>query len=590
MYCREFRRLAVIAGLLLVTTLPVLAKDGKLRVSVQPRQAYVFVDGTPYGVSSKAIRIAPGNHKIAVYNYGFKPQEREISIPDGGFTRAEFQLEPIAKAISGPWGRIQIESASRSAILLNGKTPDYFVGHGDEFNHGGLFLPCCKQQLVVPAGTHLVTILDKDRVVWSGTVNVAPNQRVIINAAKGSQKVQPWDKGSTIASLPRFQAGTASAIVAIAPVTANLTAQQAKIDCGETTHLNWTAGDSVEQVISSEADKMPQQGEGGEVAVQPKKTTAYTLQASGPGGSATSDATVNVNTAVQSSLQASPAEVRYRRIGDKVIEDGSTNLTWTSSNANAVAIQPLGTVKSDDRQTVKVLPDQQGNGPVNEVKTYTLTATNECGGTDTQTASVRIIGSIEAIPEVSLSSVFFPTGQPNQRHPEVGLVQSQQEVLARAAEEFKKYLEYQPDAKLSIVANTDERDSKARNQSLSQRRAEVVKAYLTFVGIPEDKIETVAQGKDQPLNADTVKSLNEQNPNKPDKSLGSFQDLVWAYNRRVDIVLLPKQERSVQYFPGAAPEAKVLFDNGWPEQAEIITLAAQKVRLPVESDASQNHK
>jgi hypothetical protein len=117
-----------------------------------------------------------------------------------------------------------------------------------------------------------------------------------------------------------------------------------------------------------------------------------------------------------------------------------------------------------------------------------------------------------------------------------------------------------------------------------------VKAYLTFVGIPEDKIETVAQGKDQPLNADTVKSLNEQNPNKPDKSLGSFQDLVWAYNRRVDIVLLPKQERSVQYFPGAAPEAKVLFDNGWPEQAEIITLAAQKVRLPVESDASQNHK
>jgi outer membrane protein OmpA-like peptidoglycan-associated protein len=236
------------------------------------------------------------------------------------------------------------------------------------------------------------------------------------------------------------------------------------------------------------------------------------------------------------------------------------------------------------------VPEQQGNGTVNEVKTYTLTATNECGGSDTQTASVRLVGSIEPIPEVSLSSVFFPTGQPNQRHPDVGLVQSQQEVLSRTAEQFKKYLEYEPDAKLSIVANTDERDSKARNQDLSQRRADVVKAYLTFAGIPESKIETVAQGKDQQLDAATVKLLDEQNPNKPDKSLGDFQDLVWAYNRRVDIVLLPKQERSLQYFPGAAPEAKLLFDNGWPEQTEIITLAAQKVRLPVDSDAAQNQK
>jgi len=590
MYRRELRRLAVVAGILLTITVSALAKDGKLRLKVEPRQAYVFVDGTPYGESSKTIRIAPGNHKISVHNYGFKPQEQDVSIQDGAVTRIEFKLEPVAKPVSGPWGRIQIESASRSAILLNGKTPEYFVGHGDEFNHGALFLPCCKQQLVVPAGTHLVTILDKDKVVWSGNVNVAPNERVILNAAKGTQKVKRWDKGSTTSSLPRFQAGTASALVAIAPVTANLTAQQAQINCGDTAHLNWTATDAVEQVISTEADKMPQHGESGELSVQPKKTTAYALQASGPGGIANSDTTVNVNTAVQSTLQASPAEVRYRRIGDKVLEDGSANLTWTSSNANAVSIESLGPVKTDDSQAVKLVPQEQGNGPINEVKTYTLTATNECGGTNTQTASVHIVGSIEPTPDMALTSVFFPTGQPNQRQPELGLVQSQQEVLARTAEEFKKYLEYEPDSKLSILANTDERDSRGRNKELSQRRADVVKAYLTSAGVPEDKIETVAQGKDQPLDVDAVKSLNEQNPNKPDKSLGSFQDIVWAYNRRVDIVLLPKQERSLQYFPGAAPEAKLLLDNGWPEQSEIVTLAAQKVRLPVEPDSVQNHK
>ena len=590
MYCRVFRTLGVTAGVLLATAVSVLAKNGKLRVAVTPRQAYVYVDGAPYGPSDKALHIPAGTHKIAVYNYGFKSQEREVSIPDGGFTRVEFQLEPVAQNVSGPWGRIQIESASRSAILLNGKTPEYFVGHGDEFNHGGLFLPCCKQQLVVPAGTHLVTILDRDRVVWSGNLNVPPNQRVILNAANGSQKVQPWDKGATIGTLPRFQAGTASASVAIAPVTAELTAQQGQINCGDTAHLKWAARDAVEQVISNETDKMPQQGESGELAVQPKKTTVYTLHASGPGGLANSDTTVNVNTAVQSSLQASPAEVRYRRIGNKVIEDASTNLTWTASNASSASLQPLGTVNTDDKRTVNLVPEQQGNGPVNEVKAFTFTATNECGGTDTQTASVRIVGSIEPLPDISLSSVFFPTGQPNERNPEIGLVQSQQEVLSRTAQEFKKFLEYEPDAKLSILANTDERDSRAKNQSLSQRRADVVKAYLAFAGVPEDKIETVAQGKDKPLDASTVKSLNEQNPNKPEKSLGNFQDLVWAYNRRVDIVLMPKQEQSLQYFPGAAPDAKLLFDNGWPEQSELVTLAAQKVRLPAESESVQNHK
>ncbi len=588
---RESRRLIAMVGVLLVTAVPALARDGKLRVKVEPRQAYVFVDGTPYGESGKAVRVAPGKHRIGVYNYGFKPQTREVTVEEGTVLGLEFNLEPVSTAVSGPWGRIQIESASRSAVLLNGKTPEYFVGHGDEFNHGGLFLPCCKQQLVVPAGNHLVTILDKDQVVWSGTINVAPNQRVIINAAKGTQKVEPWDKGSTISSLPRFQAGIASASVAIAPVSANLTAQQTQINCGDTTHLNWTTAETVDQTIGTDTENMPQQAANGELAVQPKKTTAYTLRASGPGGTVTSGTTVNVNTTVQSSLKASPAEVRYRRIGDKVLEEGSTNLTWTSSNANAVSIHPLGTVKADDNRTVKLVPQQQSTGPVNEVKTYTLTATNECGGSDTQTATVRLVGSIESIPEITLTSVFFPTGQPNQRDPEAGLVQSQQEVLARTAEAFKKYLEYEPAATLIILANTDERDSRAKNKELSQRRADVVKAYLTSAGIPDSKVETVAQGKDKPLDADTVKSLNEQNPNKPDQALGDFQDLVWAYNRRVDIVLMPKQERSVQYFPGNAAEAKLLFDTDWPEQQDIVTLAAQKVRLPVDSsEGPQNHK
>jgi outer membrane protein OmpA-like peptidoglycan-associated protein len=294
-----------------------------------------------------------------------------------------------------------------------------------------------------------------------------------------------------------------------------------------------------------------------------------------------------VNTAVQSSLQASPAEIRYRKIGDKVLEQGSSNLSWTTSNASSVSIDPLGSVGANDSRAVQAAPKQQAEGSVNEVQSYVLTAKNECGGSDTKTATVRIVGSIEPIPPVPLASVFFPTGYPDQNHPDQGLVQSQQEVLKQAVDGFKKYLEYDADAKLTIVGNTDERDSKARNMTLSQRRADSVKQYLQSLGIAEGKIETVAQGKGHPLDADTVKALHAQNPNKPTKSLGNFQDLVWAYNRRVDIVLQPKGEQSTQYYPGTAPEAELLFSSEWPNQTEIVKLAAEKTRLPVTSDPQQ---
>ncbi len=582
----SYRRIQIrliLAGLLLCAA-AASAANGKLRIQVEPKQAYIFIDGVPYGDGSRTIKITPGNHKVGVYNYGFTPQIRDVAVEAGTITGLEFKLEPVAGDVKGPWGRIQIESASRFAVLLTGKTADYFVGHGDEFNHGGAFLPCCIQELVVPPGTYPVTIVLKDWVLWSGTVKVNANERVIINAANGHQKVKPWPQGESINSLPRFKAGIASATVAVAPVSGSLTASPTQINCGESTHLNWATSETVERSISSGGEAAQQSAPTGELSYQPTQTTTYTLQASGPGGTVSSNATVNVNAAVQSSLQATPGEIRYRRVGDKVLEQGSTNLVWSTSNAQTVTLDPLGVVGNNDSRSVVAEPKQNGEGPVNEVRTYTLTAKNECGGSDTQTASVRIVGSIEGLPEVPLASVFFPTGYPDERHPEGGLLQSQQQVLRQTAGGFKAYLALNPDARLTVIGNTDERDSDARNMPLSQRRANRVKQYLVSLGVPESKIETVAQGKDHPLDATTVKSLDQQNPNKPPKSLGSFQELVWAYNRRVDLVLLPKGTQSTQYYPGTAAEANLLFSSEWPVGKEIVTLAAEKERLATDPD------
>ena len=94
---------------------------------------------------------------------------------------------------------------------------------------------------------------------------------------------------------------------------------------------------------------------------------------------------------------------------------------------------PVGRVDPSGSQTVKGEPKKTDVGPVDESMTYTLSATNVCGGSATQTAAIHITGSIEPIPEVVLQSVFYPTDYPDEKHPEVGLVKSQQLDLATLA-------------------------------------------------------------------------------------------------------------------------------------------------------------
>jgi len=574
-----------ITGLLLLSAAGSFAEDAKVRIIVKPSQAYIFVDGSTFGDSSRKISVVPGNHSIGVYNYGYKPEVRDVSLNAGNNADLEFTLVAVPGTITGPWGRIQISGPARAAVYLNGKTPEYFVGHADEFNNSGELFNCCTQQLVVPVGTHELTVVDvHSKELWSGSVNVPANKRVVVYVPSGKQKVKAWPEGAALNSLPRFKAGIASASIAIAPVSGSISAAPAQINCGDSARLSWQTTETVERTITADSETAKQPESTGNLSVQPKKATSYQLKASGPGGSVTSSAAVDVNTVVQSSIDISPAQVRYRRIGDKVLEQGKSNLSWTAANASSVTIDPLGSVTPNGTQGVQATPKQSTDGPISEVQTFTLIAKNDCGGSDTHTASVQLIGSIEPIPEIPLASVFFPTGYPDARHPDAGLVASQQQALDRTAEGFKKYLEYDPDARLTVAGNTDERDSNARNKPLSERRANRVKEYLVSLGIPENKIETVANGKTQQLDVGMVTQLHTENPNKLAVQ-GTSQELVWAYNRRVDIVLLPKDMHSTQYFPGDAPEATFLADSNWPGHKELVSLAAETSRLPTDPAA-----
>ena len=284
-----------------------------------------------------------------------------------------------------------------------------------------------------------------------------------------------------------------------------------------------------------------------------------------------SNATLNVNPVVVANVEASPTEVRYRRIGDKVIHQDTATVNWSTSNAEAVAVDPFGTVEPNGSKTQPITPAQTTDGPVDENVTYTLKASNTCGGAETKTASVRVVGSIEPIPAVPLHSVFYPTAYPMKSYPLLGLVNSQQEVLANVATGFIKYLEYDPEAKLQVVAYTDPRGGNTYNQDLATRRVELVKQFLLSHGIAEERIETNSAGEHPALEPTAIVELEAQNPNPmPEQWAKQKRINELAYQRRVDIVLLPTNKESLRFYPNNAPEAKILRQPSPPSRKVVM--------------------
>jgi len=565
--------IALVVLLGMSANLPMSAQEGKLKVKVHPPEAYVFVDGKAMGQAYHTVMLSPGNHRIDLVNYGYKTTTRDVSISSGETLRIEAQLEPIPETVTGPWGCITIENAQRDAVLLNGKSVEFFVGHGDEFNHQfGL-----KQELVVPPGTYQLNVVREGKDIWTGSVEVPANQRVVVDVPTGVRKTVPWTRGEQMSASPRFHAGIASARVAVAKPTAQLSSQTEQTSCGDSAKLKWNTTDAA----SVELNPIGIVTANGEQSVQPKQTTPYELKATGPGGTATAKTTVNVNSGIAAKLELSPAEVRYTKVGDKVTESADSSLTWSVSNANAVSIDSLGSVDPTGNRPVQVAPRKTDPGPVDETVTYTLTAANACGGAETRTATLHITGSIKQ-PEITLAmrSIYFSTDKPNVRGSK-GLAVSQQQTLKMLAGAFNNYLADHPDARLVLAGHADRRGPNQYNQALSERRATVVKNFLVKQGVAAEKIDSHAFGEERNLKSVEVKQLITQNLDATDqdrqKALQRLTTMVYAHNRRVDMKLSTTGQESVRNYPFTAEDFSILVKRG--ELKEGIAGSEEKENL-----------
>jgi peptidoglycan-associated lipoprotein len=82
-----------------------------------------------------------------------------------------------------------------------------------------------------------------------------------------------------------------------------------------------------------------------------------------------------------------------------------------------------------------------------------------------------------------------------------------------------KYLAGNPQARVRLEGNTDERGSREYNIGLGDRRAQSVRRALLLQGVSEGQITTVSYGEERPADP-------------------GHDEAAWAKNRRVEIVYL----------------------------------------------------
>jgi hypothetical protein len=559
------------------------SETGKLKIHVDPKQAYVFVDGKAIRDGSQTVVLASGDHKVAVYNSGYLPKLQDIHVGAGETTDLRVTLQSSGDVVAGPFADIELKGDPRAAVLLNGQTPAYFVGHVDEFNWNWIW----HQRLLVKPGTYQVTVTHEGNTIWSGPVTAKAGQQVTVYLNQnGKTKTKEWKEGLNMPPQPRFHAGIASATVPVAPVTAQLNAQNSSLSCGQSTDLSWNSANAVDTSISGLGEVSAH----GDRTVSPTGNTTYVLTAKGPGGDSTQSITVDVNIEPTANISLSQPEIHFHKVGDKVVEQDSATLNWSTSNASSTTISPLGSEAPSGIQTVSANVSQDTTGPINQDQTYTLTTSNACGGTTVKSATLHVVGSIDPPPPVTLASMFYPTAYPTKKHPNDGLVASEKKQLSDIAAHFKDYQPYDHKSTLLIVAHADIRGSKSYNQALSARRAMLVKDFLVSQGVPDDKIEVRAEGKDKQLDQQKVAALQSQDPEKPEKWETKHMKTTWlAYNRRADIILEPRAIQSPENYPNDVADARILWQRSEPslkkvKMAENTTSAAQ----PLSASASGN--
>lgn len=244
-------------------------------------------------------------------------------------------------------------------------------------------------------------------------------------------------------------------------------------------------------------------------------------------------------TATTSDPDSDPLNISWRTSGGRIIGSGSS-VTFDASGL------------APGRNTVTGHVDDGRGG------------TADCS-VDVDVQAPPAVAPVVLERALALRSIYFPTAQPTEENPDSGLVPSQQTILRTLAEDFKRYLEFKPDARLTLEGHADERASVEYNMALAERRAALSKRFLVAQGVPEARIDTRSFGEHEELNESQVRQLMEENPEltpeQRTKLSNNMKSVIFSHNRRVDVVASTTAQKSVRRFPFSAQDASTLLDD-----------------------------
>jgi peptidoglycan-associated lipoprotein len=182
-------------------------------------------------------------------------------------------------------------------------------------------------------------------------------------------------------------------------------------------------------------------------------------------------------------------------------------LTWRVENATQVAINPgVGNVNASGTQ--RVCPPS--------TTTYTLSASGP-GGSVTASATVNVVAAAPPPPAVTAPKKSFSELLSEQLQDALfdydrsEIREDARAVLTRNSEALKQIFQNYPDAIVNVEGHCDERGSAEYNLGLGDRRATAAKEFLTELGVPGSKLQTVSYGKERPVCTEANESCWQRN-------------------------------------------------------------------------------
>lgn len=125
-----------------------------------------------------------------------------------------------------------------------------------------------------------------------------------------------------------------------------------------------------------------------------------------------------------------------------------------------------------------------------------------------ETAQREALAREAALKKINLESIYFDYDQ-------AVIVEGQKEIMLKNSQ----WLKANPQARIKIEGNCDERGTAEYNLALGQRRADAAKDFLEGLGIYSKRMQTISYGFERPLQQ-------------------GHDEAAWAKNRRVDFVLI----------------------------------------------------